>query len=326
VNGVDALLTAGAGLLAGAVNAIAGGGTLIAFPALLAAGLPAVTANITSSTGLVTGYAGGALGYRRELSGQLARLRALAPAAVIGGVVGAVILLVTPKNSFKTAVPFLVLVSCALLASQSRLSRAVARRRAARAAAIEAPPSGPAGPGTSVAYGTPTASGTSASAGPQVPTPAGAPVTAAPGPVLVSAGPPAADAVTPAGAAVAGERPVTWPTRIGVFLAGAYGSYFGAGLGVLLLAVLGILLVDDLQRTNALKTLLSFIVNAVGVIVFLASAQVAWAYAGILVVASAAGGLLGARVARLLPAIWLRRGVITLGVAVAVVLLVRDFF
>jgi uncharacterized membrane protein YfcA len=121
------------------------------------------------------------------------------------------------------------------------------------------------------------------------------------------------------------EQPVSWPTRIGILVAGAYGSYFGAGLGVLLLAVMGILLVDDLQRTNALKTLLSFIVNLVGVVVFLASARVAWSYAGILVVTSAIGGVLGARVARLLPATWLRRGVITLGVVVAVILLVQDF-
>ncbi|WP_242423713.1 sulfite exporter TauE/SafE family protein, partial [Frankia sp. EI5c] len=116
---------------------------------------------------------------------------------------------------------------------------------------------------------------------------------------------------------------ITWPTRIGVFVAGAYGSYFGAGLGVLLLGVLGILLVDELQRTNALKTLLSFGVNAIGVVVFLVTAQVAWAFAGILVVTSACGGVLGARVARLLPAPVLRGAVVILGVVVAAVLLIR---
>lgn len=310
---MDALLTAGAGLAAGAVNAVAGGGTLIAFPALLAAGLPAVTANITSSTGLVTGYAGGALGYRRELSGQLPRLRALAPAAVLGGIVGAVILLVTPKDSFKTAVPFLVLIACLLLASQSKLSGVVARRRAAKAVALEEALAAAQAPGPAAAQDTgPAARAVGAAE------PAGAGTATAPVGTAVA---PAQPAVTVAGAA----RPVTWPTRVGVFVAGAYGSYFGAGLGVLLLAVMGILLVDDLQRTNALKTLLSFIVNAVGVIVFLASAQVAWAYAGILVVTSAAGGVLGARVARLLSPLWLRRGVITLGLAVAVILFVRDY-
>jgi uncharacterized membrane protein YfcA len=311
VNGWDALLTAGSGLLAGAVNAVAGGGTLIAFPALLAVGLPAVTANITSSAGLVTGYAGGALGYRRELSGQLPRLRALAPWAAVGGVAGAVILLVTPKNGFKDAVPFLVLLACALLASQSKLSGVVARRRAARAAR---PAGGPAAAARPVAAPTATVPPAAAAAVPAV----------VAGPAALVTVPARAAGAVPVAGPVA-EQPVTWPARIGMLLAGAYGSYFGAGLGVLLLAVMGILLVDDLQRTNALKTLLSFVVNVVGVIIFLASARVAWAYAGILVVTSAAGGVLGARVARLLPAIWLRRGVVTLGVAVAIVLLVADF-
>ncbi|MCK9928057.1 sulfite exporter TauE/SafE family protein [Frankia sp. Mgl5] len=265
----DAVLVAGAGLLAGAVNAVAGGGTLIAFPALLATGLPALTANITSSAGLVTGYAGGALGYRRELAGQTSRLKALGPPAMLGGLVGAVVLLLTPSDGFRSAVPFLVIVACLLLAVQSRLASLVARRRAAALATTpRQTPGGLVGVESSVGA-------------------------------------------------------VTWPTRIGVFTAGAYGSYFGAGLGVVLLGVLGILLVDELQRTNALKTLLSFGVNAIGVVVFLVTAQVSWAYAGILVVTSAVGGVLGARVARRLPAPALRAAVIVLGLVVAVVLLIR---
>ncbi|WP_261569053.1 sulfite exporter TauE/SafE family protein [Frankia gtarii] len=256
----DALLTAGAGLLAGAVNAIAGGGTLIAFPALLTTGMPALTANITSSVGLLTGYAGGALGYRRELADQLDRLRALGPPAMLGGIVGAIVLLATPSDSFRALVPYLVLVSCLLLAAQTRLAALVARRRAAAGG------SGNGGSGNTV----------------------------------------------------------TWPTRIGIFVAGVYGSYFGAGLGVLLLGVLGILLVDDLQRTNALKTLLAFGVNALGVAVFLVTARVAWGYAGILVVASLLGGLLGARIARRLRPALLRTAVITLGVTVAIALIVRN--
>ncbi len=260
----DAALVGGAGLLAGAVNAIAGGGTLIAFPALLATGLPALTANITSSVGLVTGYAGGAFGYRRELADQVGRLRVLGPPAVLGGIIGAVVLLATPSAGFRAAVPYLVLASCLLLAAQTRLGALVARRRAA-----------------------------------------------------------AAGAAAPGDAAPAGGETVTWPTRLGVLLAGVYGSYFGAGLGVLLLGVLGILLTDDLQRTNALKTLLAFGVNAVGVTVFLATAKVAWGYAGILVVTSLLGGIAGARIARRLRPAPLRTAVITLGVTVALVLIIR---
>ncbi|SQD95335.1 conserved membrane hypothetical protein [Parafrankia sp. Ea1.12] len=312
----DAVLVAGAGLLAGAVNAVAGGGTLIAFPALLATGLPALTANITSSVGLVTGYAGGALGYRRELAGQTSRLKALGPPAMLGGLVGAVVLLLTPSDGFRSAVPFLVIVACLLLAAQSRLAALVARRRAAalgttRPAAGETSPVGVAG--SSLAGGAeparPRARRELATSGPPLGPPLGVPEDQRALGGLVG--------VEPSVGAV------TWPTRIGVFIAGAYGSYFGAGLGVVLLGVLGILLVDELQRTNALKTLLSFGVNAIGVVVFLVTAQVSWAYAGILVVTSAAGGVLGARVARRLPASALRAAVIVLGLVVAVVLLIR---
>ncbi|ABD12365.1 hypothetical protein CcI156_11165 [Frankia sp. CcI156] len=278
----DALLAGGAGLLAGAVNTIAGGGTLIAFPALLATGLPALTANITSSVGLVTGYAGGALGYRRELAGQAVRLRALGPPALLGGLAGAVVLLATPSDSFRALVPYLVLVSCLLLAAQSRLAAVVARRRASTAAGGGPPESAPSGP----------------------------------------SGSPAAALLSPASGSLASDR-VTWPTRLGIFVAGAYGSYFGAGLGVLLLGVLGILLTDDLQRTNALKTLLAFGANAVGVAVFLVTAKASWGFAGILVVASLLGGTIGARVARRLRPNVLRGVVITLGATVAIALLIR---
>jgi uncharacterized membrane protein YfcA len=133
----------------------------------------------------------------------------------------------------------------------------------------------------------------------------------------------AASAPPPVAGALPPGEPVTWPARAGVFAAGVYGSYFGAGLGVLLLGVLGILAADDIRRTNASKTLLSFGVNAVGVAVFVVGAQVSWAFAAVLLGTSAAGGLLGASAARRLDASALRRVVIASGAMVAVVLLIR---
>jgi uncharacterized membrane protein YfcA len=97
-----ALLVLGAGFVGGAANAVAGGGTLVTFPALLAAGLPPVAANTTSSVGLLSGYVGGSVAYRRELEGQGARARGLLLAGVVGGVLGAVVLLVAPGDSFAT--------------------------------------------------------------------------------------------------------------------------------------------------------------------------------------------------------------------------------
>lgn len=245
----DALLVGGAGLLAGAVNAVAGGGTLISFPALLAAGLSPITANITSSVGLLSGYLGGSVAYRRELSGQRNRVRVLLPAAAIGAVLGAVLLLLTPDDTFRTLVPYLVLTSCALLAVQPRLARALAARATS-------------------------------------------------------------------------TRDFPWPTVVGVAIAATYGSYFGAGLGVLLLAVLGILVADELQRLNALKGLLSLLINIVGVLVFVLATDVAWTFVAVLAVSAYVGGTAGVSVARRLPASALRASVVALGTVVGIVLLI----
>jgi len=262
-------LVAGAGLLAGAVNAAAGGGTLISFPALVAVGLPPVTANITSSVGLVHGYLGGSLAYREELAVQKHRVRRLLAVCVAGGVLGAVLLLVTSAGAFRAVVPYLVLLSCLLLAVQPRLARLVAARVGREGHEGHEGPEGHSNAGVST-------------------------------------------------------RAAALPLLGGVLVASIYGSYFGAGLGVLLLAVLGIFVDDDMQRLNALKGLLSLVVNLVGVLVFLLSARVAWTEAAVLATGSLVGGTLGVRLARLLPAPVLRGAVVVLGLVVGVVLLVRS--
>lgn len=243
----DGVLVLGAGFVAGAVNAMAGGGTLISFPALLAAGLSPVTANITSSVGLLPGYAGGSLAYRRELEGQRARAKGLAVAAVIGGVAGAALLLLTPGGSFRAVVPYLVLLSCFLLAVQPRVARWLRGR---------------------------------------------------------------------------GEERPSWEAQLAVAVAAVYGSYFGAGLGVILLAVLGLLIADDMQRLNALKGVLSLIVNLAGVAVFLVTGSVAWLAALLLAVGAFTGAAAGVRLARRLPGRAVRAFVVVLGTAVGIVLLV----
>ncbi|MDX6273822.1 MAG: uncharacterized protein QOJ92_1032 [Frankiales bacterium] len=250
----EATLVAVAGFGAGAVNAAAGGGTLLSFPALLAAGVPALTANITSSVGLLAGYAGGSVAYREELAGQGRRVKVLGAASVVGGVAGAVLLLVTSDTVFRAVVPFLLLLACALLLVQPRVAAWVRRRR---------------------------------------------------------------------GESVHGDDRVGVRVALLVGVLTVYGSYFGAGLGVVLLAALGIALDDGLQRLNALKGLLSLIVNAAGVAVFLVSGHVDWGYAGLLAVTSYAGGHVGVGLARRISPTALRAAVVILGVVVAVVLLVR---
>jgi uncharacterized protein len=244
-----AVLICVAGILAGGANAVAGGGTLVSFPALLAIGIPPVTANITSHVGLLSGYLGGVVGYRAELRGQRSRVYALIVVAIAGGVVGALVLLMSPAKSFRVVVPYLVLISCLLLAVQPSLSRWLNKRRATAASQRT------------------------------------------------------------------GE--VTPLVRMGVFVAAVYGSYFGAGLGVLLLATLGIFLEDELQRLNGLKSLLSFVINTVGIVIFIVAGGVHWVAAALLLPSAYVGGLLGARVARRLNPTMLRYSVVVLGVGVA---------
>src|SRR5829696_5548483 len=124
----EVALLAGAGLLAGAVNAVAGGGSLISFPALLAVGYPSVPANVTNNVALLPGYLGGTLAYRRELTGQGARARRLGATSAAGGLGGALLLDVSPPGVFDAIVPFLILLSCALLLAQPAAARAVERR------------------------------------------------------------------------------------------------------------------------------------------------------------------------------------------------------
>jgi uncharacterized membrane protein YfcA len=114
-----------AGVGAGTINAVVGSGTLITFPTLLAVGYPPVLANVSNTIGLVPGSASGALGYRRELEGQLSRLLRLGVASTLGGVTGALLLLKLPESAFKAIVPVLIGLGCVLVVTQPWISRRV---------------------------------------------------------------------------------------------------------------------------------------------------------------------------------------------------------
>jgi uncharacterized membrane protein YfcA len=121
-----------AGVAAGTINTVVGSGTLITFPTLLAFGVPPVTANVSNTVGLVPGSLSGAIGYRRELDGQGPRLLRLGVASFLGGISGAVLLLVLPPAAFDAVVPVLIALGCVLVVLQPRISRAVAARAQAR--------------------------------------------------------------------------------------------------------------------------------------------------------------------------------------------------
>jgi hypothetical protein len=239
------LLVAGAALIAGAVNAVAGGGTLISFPALLLLGFPALTANVTSTIGLVPGYAGGSVAYRAELSVQRDRARFLGPISVAGAIAGAILLTRTPNQVFAAVVPWLILLACGLLLLQPVVTSRVGTRRPER------------------------------------------------------------------------EQHRSPVLAVAQFLGGVYGAFFGAGLGVMMLAVLGLFIRDDLQRINALKGMLSLIINVVAAIYFAFFGPVSWIAVVVMLPMSAAGGFIGVSLARRLPPTVLRTVVVVLGVAFA---------
>ncbi len=119
------------GLAAGTINAMVGAGSLITFPLLLAIGYPPVTANVSNTVGLIPGSVSGALGYSRELVGQMTRLIRLCGAAALGGLSGGVILLAMPSKVFESVVPFLIALACVLVLLQPVVARRLERRAAA---------------------------------------------------------------------------------------------------------------------------------------------------------------------------------------------------
>jgi uncharacterized membrane protein YfcA len=131
LSALDLALAALAAVAAGAVNALAGGGTLITFPTLTALGLPAVAANVTNTVAVAPGHLGATVAQQRDLAGQSARVRRLIPAALLGGLVGGLLLLYTSERLFRHLVPWLILAASALLAVQEPV-RAWLLRRLAR--------------------------------------------------------------------------------------------------------------------------------------------------------------------------------------------------
>jgi hypothetical protein len=128
------LLAALAAMVAGAINALAGGGTLITFPTLLALGIPPVVANVTSTVALCPGYFGATLAQLKDIRSQSQRLWLVLPAALAGGILGGILLLHTEEKVFQALVPFLILLAALLLAIQTPLRAWLNRRLQAHSA------------------------------------------------------------------------------------------------------------------------------------------------------------------------------------------------
>lgn len=223
---------------------------MISYPALLLVGHSPVVANITNSLASLPGYLSGTYGYRRLLVEQRRDLRNVAPFAILGAILGTIILLTTPSSVFKGIVPFLIIMACLLLAYQGRLS----------------------------------------------------------------------DILEGMGFDKGGMRTLS----ILVFISSIYGSYFGAGLGIILLSTLTIFHHSDIQRNNALKISISSIIATTGDIIYLIVAHVAILDGLLMSIGFIVGGLLGAKAAMKIPADLLRRAIVIFGFIVAAILLAQN--
>ena len=237
-----ALMLVASGFAAGAVNAVAGGGTFLTFAALSLAGIPPVSANATSSITQFPGYVTSTLAYRRDFAQFLGPALGLALLSAAGAVCGALLLLALDDDGFRRLVPWLLIAATALFAAGPWL-----KPKHAHAVAVI-------------------------------------------GPV---------------------------PGAVVQVLTAIYGGFFGAGMGVMMLATLGLTQAGDYHRLNALKNLLSIVIAAVAIVVFVSGGVVAWPEALVMIPAVAIGGYAGVYLARRVPQPVLRGFVITVGLALS---------
>ncbi len=240
---------AAAGFAAGVINAIAGGGSLVSFPALLLTGMPAVAANATNTLAVWPGSLTSVWAYRTYIDEERHRAAVLAWPSLVGGLAGSVILLHTSERLFRAIVPWLILFACGLLALQGPVARLVARRGSAHAQRVPAS---------------------------------------------------------------------LWIAQL---LISVYGGYFGAGIGILMLAAMAILIPSTLQHANGLKVLFATLINGISAVYFVVAGAARLPEAGLMAAAAIGGGYAGARLAQRLPPAIMRVVVIAYGVVVAVQLL-----
>ena len=259
-----------AAMVAGIMNSVAGAGTLVTFPALVAAGLPAVDANATSTMALVPGALGSMWGYRRQLEGSRPWALGFAAPSLVGGGLGAWLLLVTPPDRFKAMVPYLVLGATFLFLIQ----RPTMRWLRARQAESSEPKAGngwyDGDPSRDVA--------------------------------LTSTRPPAS-------------------VLAYQFAVSVYGGYFGAGVGILMLAALGFMGLGNIHRMNGLKNWGGLCMNFVAAFMFAFTKLVHWPMALAMALGAVTGGYIGSRTAQRLPQGLVRGAIIAIGLVSGVSLL-----
>jgi uncharacterized protein len=272
---VGLVLALAAAVVAGAINAIAGGGTLVSFPAIVALGVPPLVANATNTVALWPGAFGSLWAYRAEVSGARLWAARFAMPSILGGAAGALLLLWTPSDRFEQVVPFLVLGATVLLMAQGPIARRL--RQGSNS-------------GTNSANG-------------------------------VAEAPPPHEHFDAPGNALPPPPPIYLLYQFGV---GVYGGYFGAGIGILMLAVLGAMGLSNIHRMNGLKNWGALCINAVAALIFSASGIVNWPFAIVMAVGGLIGGYSGAWLAQRVAQTSVRRAISAIGLSAFVWLLLKQ--
>lgn len=257
------LLIFGAGFIGGMMNSIAGGGTLVTFPTLIWHGLSAIEANATNAFALWPGSLSAAWGYRHELRKTERRFFWLILPSLSGGLLGAVLLRLTPEKTFARMVPFLILFATLLFMAQEPVQRWLRTRREAKEQLQPAPEQA--------------------------------------------------------------TRSSRWLIGATIFqlLAATYGGYFGAGMGIVMLANLGLVGLTDIHQMNGLKNVFGFIINFIAALYFVYAGLVHWPESLVMMTGAIIGGYSSAGVARRMGRDFARRAVIAIGLLLAVLLLFR---
>jgi len=243
---VEILGLGAAAAAAGAINAVAGGGTILTFPALLAFGVPSTVANATSTLALVIGNIGSVYGYRRQMERVRPWLARFVPVSIAGAVLGSWLLTVTPEKAFSRLVPFLILFATVLFFLQGAFRKIAAR-------GME-------------------------------------------------------EGKTEVTASHAQMGAVVFQ-----FLVAVYGGYFGAGIGILMLASLGFIGLEDIHEMNGLKSILSGLINLVAAILFVFAGLIDWPPAGVMTVCALAGYFLGSHYSQKIPQARVRQVITAIG-------------
>jgi uncharacterized membrane protein YfcA len=239
----------GAGALAGLMNSIAGGGTIVTFPSLILAGLSSIAANATSTVALLPGTLSSLAGYRKNIPSVSHWLRLFAPVSLIGGLIGGILLVQTPSSLFDRFVPFLILFATVLFMANSFFSHLFSGRQVHKGS-------------------------------------------------------------MPSRRWIAGAMAF----QLGVAV---YGGYFGAGIGILMLASLGMLGFEDVHEMNTVKVVLGFLINVVAAVYFIASGLIGWTEAGVMAVGTIVGGYSGAHFAQKVEQATVRRLITAVGLGIS---------